>query len=215
MRALDLAVEAEPRIARVIDSVTRVSFPGAMAAVVTAAGARLESPQLVHAGGAWAASLQGLPRTLPVRPLRGQLLRLGRTPIRHVTYGAGGYLVPRGDTLLVGATSDDAGFVNEVTAQGQAALRVIASRAIPSLADAPVVHHWAGLRPVTPDALPILGPDPELPHLIYACGFSRNGILLAPWAAVRLASVLSGAPAPGELAHFAVARFDNIRNLTS
>jgi glycine oxidase len=129
--------------------------------------------------------------------VRGQLLRLAQTPIRHVTYGAGGYLVPRGDTMLVGATSEEAGFENETSLAGLSVLRGIASRAIPALANALVVDHWAGLRPMSLDTHPILGADPESPALVYACGYSRNGILFAPWAAAQLASVLIGDPAPG------------------
>jgi glycine oxidase len=129
--------------------------------------------------------------------VRGQLLRLAQSPVRHVTYGGGGYLVPRGDTVLVGATSEEAGFENETSLAGLAALRHIAARAVPSLGAAVVVDHWAGLRPMSLDGHPILGPDPDSPALVYACGFSRNGILFAPWAAARLADVLVGDDADG------------------
>jgi len=137
--------------------------------------------------------------------VRGQLLRLAQSPIRHVTYGAGGYLVPRADTVLIGATSEEAGFENETSLAGLAVLRGIAARAIPALANALVVDHWAGLRPMSLDTHPILGADPESPALVYACGYSRNGILFAPWAAAQLARVLVGDPAP-ELAQFRVDR---------
>jgi glycine oxidase len=113
-----------------------------------------------------------------------------------VTYGAGGYLVPRADTVLVGATSEEAGFENETSLAGLSVLRSIAARAIPALANALVVDHWAGLRPMSLDTHPILGVDPESPGLVYACGYSRNGILFAPWAAAQLAKVLLGEPAP-------------------
>ena len=73
------------------------------------------------ATGAWAGRLPGLPRRIPVRPVRGQLLRLAQSPVRHVTYGAGGYLVPRGDTVLIGATSEEAGFENETSLGGLSA----------------------------------------------------------------------------------------------
>jgi glycine oxidase len=140
-----------------------------------------------------------------VRPVRGQLLRLRSAPVRHVTYGAGGYLVPRGDTLLVGATSEEAGFESETSLAGLAALRSIASRVVPALSGSPVVDHWAGLRPMSLDTHPILGTDPQSPALVYACGYSRNGILFAPWAAFELASLLAGAEAPA-LAPFSVSR---------
>jgi glycine oxidase len=140
--------------------------------------------------------------------VRGQLIRLEGPPTHHITFGAGGYFVWRNGALLVGATSEEAGFESTTTPRGLKELRAIATRAIPGLAKANLVEHWAALRPVSPDGLPILGADPSLPALFYACGFSRNGILLAPWAADRLAQALAGEPAAGELAPFRVERFD-------
>jgi glycine oxidase len=139
--------------------------------------------------------------------VRGQLVRLEGLPIRHVTHSPEGYLIPRGGTLLVGATSEDAGYRSSTTPSGLAALRAIATRAVPVLSHAPVVEHWAGLRPITPDGLPILGADPTVPALFYACGFSRNGILLGPWAAEQLAPVLAGGAPPASLTAFRVDRF--------
>ncbi len=203
MEALDRAVDASPTIKRVSAEVLSVDSdqPGAL----TRTRGRFFARRLVLATGAWAAGISGLPRPIPVRPVRGQLLRLAQSPIRHVTYGGGGYLVPRGDTVLIGATSEEAGFENETSLAGLAALRNIAARAVPSLGAAVVVDHWAGLRPMSLDGHPILGPDPESPALVYACGFSRNGILFAPWAAARLADVLVGDEAP-ELDPFRVDR---------
>jgi glycine oxidase len=128
-------------------------------------------------------------------------------PIRHVTYGAGGYLVPRQSTVLVGATSEEAGFASVTTSRGLNDLRAIAARAIPVLAHATVVEHWAGLRPVSPDGLPIVGADPARPELFYACGFSRNGILFAPWAADHLATELADGTRMEALAPFRIERF--------
>jgi glycine oxidase len=134
-------------------------------------------------------------------------VRLEGLPIRHVTHTPDGYLIPRAGALIVGATSEDAGFESATTPRGLAALRSIAARAAPVLGHAPVMEHWAGLRPITPDGLPILGADPALPALFYACGFSRNGILFGPWAAEQLAPVLAGAAAPPSLTAFRVDRF--------
>jgi glycine oxidase len=172
---------------------------------LTSTRGRFFSTRVVLCSGAWAGGLAGLPRRIAVRPVRGELLRLAQSPIRHVTYGAGGYLVPRGDSLLVGATSEEAGFENETSLAGLATLRSIASRAIPALGNALVVDHWAGLRPMSRDTHPILGADPDSPALVYACGYSRNGILFAPWSAAQLAKVLVGDPAP-EIAPFRVDR---------
>jgi glycine oxidase len=73
-----------------------------------------------------------------------------------------------------------------------------------------VIDHWAGLRPVSPDGLPILGADPEQPRLLYACGFSRNGILFAPWAAHQLTALAASELPSGLLDSFSVARFVGI-----
>jgi len=203
MDALERAVAAESTITRIAADV--LSIDADQPSALTPTRGRFYSTRLVVCSGAWAGGLAGLPRRIAVRPVRGQLLRVAQSPIRHVTYGAGGYLVPRGDTLLVGATSEEAGFENETSLAGLATLRSIASRAIPALANALVVDHWAGLRPMSLDTHPILGADPESPALVYACGYSRNGILFAPWAAAQLAKVLVGEPAP-DIAPFAVDR---------
>ena len=190
MDALERAVESVPAIRRV--SAEILSIDSDQPSALTRTRGRFFGTRLVLATGAWAGGIPGLPRPVPVRPVRGQLLRLAQCPVHHVTYGGGGYLVPRGDTVLVGATSEEAGFENETTLPGLATLRHIAARAVPSLGSAVVVDHWAGLRPMSLDGHPILGPDPDSPALVYACGFSRNGILFAPWAAARLADLLVG-----------------------
>ena len=203
MNALERAIAGTPGVRRVAGDVLSVDADEPSA--LTRTRGRFFAPRLVLSSGAWAGGLAGLPRGLAVRPVRGQLLRLAQSPIRHVTYGVGGYLVPRGDTLLVGATSEEAGFESETSLAGLATLRSIAARAIPGLASALVVDHWAGLRPMSLDAHPILGADPDSPALVYACGYSRNGILFAPWAAAQLAKLLFGEPAP-ELEPFRVDR---------
>jgi glycine oxidase ThiO len=203
MDALERAIAGTATIRRFSADV--LSIDADQPSALTPTRGRFSATRLVLSTGAWAGSLSGLPRRIPVRPVRGQLLRLAQSPIRHVTYGAGGYLVPRADTVLVGATSEEAGFENETSLAGLAVLRSIASRAIPTLANALVVDHWAGLRPMSLDTHPILGADPESPALVYACGYSRNGILFAPWAAAQLAKVLVGDPVP-ELAPFRVDR---------
>lgn len=206
MRALDVAVARQARITRLTDEVASFDARGNLPAFRSRGGTRYASRRLLVASGAWAGALPGLPRSLPVRPMRGQLIRLEGRPIRHVTFGAGGYLVPRGTSLVVGSTSEETGFDSATTPRGLNALRSIATRAVPALAHATLLEHWAGLRPVSADGLPILGADPTMKELFYACGFSRNGILLAPWAAEQLAPLLAGGAAPDSLAAFRVDR---------
>ena len=161
MDALERAVDLVPGIKRVAAEI--LSVDSDQPSALTRTRGRFFARRLVLATGAWAAGIPGLPRRIPVRPVRGELLRLAQCPVHHVTYGGGGYLVPRGDTLLVGATSEEAGFENETSLAGLAALRHIAARVVPSLSAAVVADHWAGLRPMSLDGHPILGPDPDSP----------------------------------------------------
>lgn len=209
MAALDVAVARHPRVTRLTDEVASFDARGNLPAFRSRGGTRYASRRLLLAGGAWAGALPGVPRAVPVRPVRGQLARLEGLPVRHVVHMTDGYLVPRAGMLIVGATNEEAGFEAVATPRGLATLRASATRAVPVLGHAPVAEHWAGLRPITPDGLPIIGPDPGLPALCYACGYSRNGILFAPWAAERLASLLVGGPSAPALAAFGIERFDS------
>jgi glycine oxidase ThiO len=192
MTALDRAVASEPNIRRLYGDAHSMDFSDVRPIVQTTDGTGVEAATVLLASGAWATQIAGLPRRLPVAPVHGQLLRLDAAPVRHVVYGGGGYLIPRGDSVIVGATSEDVGFDVHTNADGHAALLGIAASIVPGVEKCPVLDHWSGLRPMTPDTLPILGPDPDCPALVYACGFSRNGILLAPWAAAQLAPILAG-----------------------
>jgi glycine/D-amino acid oxidase-like deaminating enzyme len=100
-----------------------------------------------------------------------------------------------------------AGFDAVTTAEGLRELGCAAAAIAPSLAGSPVIDAWAGLRPVTPDLLPVLGPDPDAPQVVYACGHSRNGILMAPLTAECIAAVLCGAEPPVDLTPFRPERF--------
>ena len=208
MLALEVTASREPRIQRVAAAVDSIAFAAEGATVSTTSIGRIACGHIVLAPGAWVAGMKGLPRSIPVRPVRGQLLLLAAGAVGHVTYGGGGYLVPRENGLVIGATSEETGFECQTTEAGRSALLAIARAVGPGLAAAPVLDHWAGLRPMSPDSLPILGADPHVPALVYACGFSRNGILLAPWASSHLATLISVGFASDVLKPFAVDRFD-------
>jgi glycine oxidase len=144
----------------------------------------LPCAQVVVAGGAWTASIAAeLGVEATVGPIRGQILALAPDPLpfRHTIYGPDGYLVPKPDgRLVVGATEDHAGFDARPTAAGVARLLAMATHLSPPLAHAPFAGVWAGLRPVTPDRLPLLGPLPQWDNVSLATGHYRNGVLLAP-----------------------------------
>ena len=191
----------------------RIVASGETLTVHTSGGA-VSGGRVVLAGGAWAPAIEGLPRSLSVAPLRGQMLAFEGRPLRHVVFGPRGYLVPRsatdaaaGDELLVGATSERTGFDLAVTEAAARTLHAAGSEILPPLARLTPVRQWAGLRPMTPDLLPVIGPDPELPSLIYACGHSRNGVLMAPLTADCVSAIVRGQSAPHDVRPFAIDRF--------
>jgi glycine oxidase len=183
----------------------------------TASGVQLESGEQITAGhvvlaaGAWSGDIAGVPHPLPVRPVRGQMLAVAHTRacgVRHVIFERKCYIIPRDDgRLLVGATVEDAGFSQGPTPRGITGLIAAAIAVVPCIADLPLVDTWAGFRPGTPDGLPVIGPDPDLPGLIHATGHFRNGILLAPITADCVSAVVTGAAPPLPLEPFSVARF--------
>jgi glycine oxidase len=166
---------------------------------------------VVVAAGSWAGRIGGLPRVLPVEPVRGQLVAVEALPprFRHCVDSPRVYTVPRADgRLIIGATVERAGFRKAVTPAGIRALLSSAVEVAPWVDDLPIVESWSGLRPGTPDDLPVLGADPELPNLFYATGHYRNGILLAPVTAELIGeAVLGSAPAAEALAPFGIGRF--------
>lgn len=215
LAAMKRRAESRRSITVVRASIRSVNVVVARPRVILDDGDVVEGGSLVIATGAWAGQLEGLPRPLPVRPVRGQLLMLEGAISRHVIYGGGGYIVPRRypnasdpfERTIVGATMEDAGFVSETTPEGLAELIAIVRRIFPSSASARLVSHWAGLRPITPDRLPVLGPDPDVPRLLYACGHGRNGILLAPITGEAIGALAVGAQSPHDLSPFSIERF--------
>lgn len=167
-----------------------------------------EAELLVLAAGAWSGQIPG-PPALPVRPVRGQMLLLQGIdwPWRGSVRGLHGYAVRRGMTaLLVGATVEEAGFFSHPTVAGVESLLAFTRRALPGLDKARLETVWAGLRPGTPDDLPLVGFLPGWPVLA-ATGHFRNGILLAPWTAREVARQAAGERASEEAAAFAPSRF--------
>jgi glycine oxidase len=173
-------------------------------------GQRLHAGTVVLAAGSWTGRIQDLPRPVPVVPVHGQLLALEAQPsvIRYVVDSPRCYLVPRADgRLLVGATAEHRGFHKVVTPRGMLHLLQGALEIAPCLAELPIVETWAGLRPGTPDDLPILGRDPDLANLIYATGHFRNGILLAPLTGELIGELILDGSGAETLEPFSVARF--------
>jgi len=177
--------------------------------VFTRDGNSFRARSLVLAAGAWSPRIGGLPRPVPVFPLKGQIIAFDAPDLIHrPVAGDHVYLVPRGREVVAGATSERAGFDITSSDDAEQTLQSAAAAICPLLRHARVTRRWAGLRPATDDLLPILGEDPESPSLIYACGHSRNGILLAPATAVAVrAFVEHAAPVHPAIGRFSITRF--------
>ncbi|GHB31352.1 glycine oxidase ThiO [Streptomyces viridiviolaceus] len=186
--------------------------------VVTADGAALEAEQVVLAAGSLSGRLAGVPDSVlpPVRPVKGQVLRLAmprshgpllsRT-VRAVVRGNPLYLVPReSGELVVGATSEELGWDTTVTAGGVYELLRDAHELVPGITELPLTETRAGLRPGSPDNAPLLGPT-ELPGLLLATGHYRNGVLLTPVTGDVMAHVLATGELPDEARPFTPRRF--------
>jgi glycine oxidase len=207
LHAVRVDAERDPRISLRDGRVTRLETGRTPIRVDLVSGDRVGAPAVVVAAGAWVSLIAGLPRPLPVVPVRGQLLALAGAPVRHVVMSPRGYLVPRRNRSLVGSTMEHVGFDARTTEDGAALLRGYAREISPELATHPIVEHWAGLRPVTPDLLPVVGGDPECKGLFYACGHSRNGVLLAPLTADLIADLISGGSPSVDISAYAPDRF--------
>jgi len=155
---------------------------------------RARAKRVVVAAGSWSGklSIDGVP-PLPVRPVRGQLVHVDSPSpaLQRVIWGSGCYIAPtHTGPLAVGATMEEAGFDQRATVAGVRDLLDSATELMPALWQATFVGVRVGLRPATPDELPIVGRSRRLPGLYYASGHFRNGILLAPLTALLVADLI-------------------------
>jgi glycine/D-amino acid oxidase-like deaminating enzyme len=201
------AIDLEQRLSYAEDAVVSIDARADGATVTTKSGASLNCSRLVIAAGAWTPEIQGLPRRLPVRPLKGQMLSLAASVLSRPVMAGHVYLVPRGGQTVVGATSEEAGFDITVHRETIEGLHRGAAALVPALLSASVALAWAGIRPATPDMLPIIDQDPEKASVVYAVGHSRNGILLAPLTAITVAQLVLGDALSFDLQLFSLGRF--------
>jgi glycine oxidase len=166
--------------------------------------------KVVNCAGAW--SGQFGPHRFPTRPVKGQMLCLlapRRELLRHVVRAPNLYLIPRSDgRIVVGSTVEEAGFDKRTNVDTIQRLHRSALAAVPELHQGKILESWAGLRPGTPDSLPILGPT-ETPGYFAATGHFRDGILLAPITAQIMAQLISGKNCSLDLSAFSPQRFSN------
>ena len=208
LEAMRMAASGHSRITIVPDRVSAVEFSHDARATLRG-GQTFAGQHLVLAAGAWSATIAGLPRPVPVEPVRGQMISYAGSPLTRAVYGPTGYVVPRSDgRTLVGATAERVGFDPAVTSEGIARLTRTAAEIIPDFRTVEPAHAWAGLRPISADLQPILGPDPDEPRLLYATGHSRNGILMTPLTGDCIGALLDGQATPASIREFSIARFD-------
>ena len=152
------------------------------------ADSRYTADDVIVAAGAWSGRIEGLPRPLSVEPVRGQMAALpwpeGVPPI----------ILFQNDSYVIGSTMEFTGFDTSVSEAGQQRIWANVRNVCPTAVAARPTRAWAGLRPVTPDGLPLIGPAPDLAHLWYATGHGRNGILLAAVTAQLLHQMIREEP---------------------
>ena len=175
------------------DHVLAVQVADGRAAGVLTNKTQFAAGMVVNCAGAWAGQIG--PHSFPTRPVKGQMLYV-RMPqkdmVRHVVRTPNVYLIPRSDgRMLIGTTVEEAGFDKQTVPETILKLRQAAVDLVPKLADARILEAWAGLRPGTPDGLPILGTTPT-PGYFVATGHFRDGILLAPVTARVMGQTMTG-----------------------
>jgi len=160
----------------------------------TTTGAVLEADAFVVTSGAWSFELlKDTAANLNIKPMRGQILlyQVPQDSLKHIVYQNGFYLVPRRDGhLLAGSTLEDVGFDPRTTEDVKQELKTKAETIMPSLKHAPILKHWSGLRPGTPDNLPTIAAHPTIQNLYLNTGHFRYGLTMAPASAQRVAALI-------------------------
>jgi glycine oxidase len=193
------------------DAITSVELTDRGVTGVSTAKTKFSASMVVNCAGAWSGQIG--PRPFPTRPVKGQMLCVAmptRNLVRYVIRTPDVYLVPRSDgRLLIGATLEDVGYDKHIDADTIQRLHRAALSLVPALTDARILEDWAGLRPGTPDALPILG-SANVPGYYVATGHFRDGILLTPVTARAMAQVLTGEKCSYDLRAFSPDRFPQL-----
>ncbi|GAA1993452.1 glycine oxidase ThiO [Catenulispora subtropica] len=219
LAALFAALEREPKVRIVRARVAELTVAGDRAAgAVLDDGTAIAAGQTVLAAGCWSGRIRGVPQEAvpPVRPVKGQILRLAvpevyRPFLTHTVRGVvrsnHAYLVPRAHgELVLGATTEEQDYDTAVTAGGVYELLRDARALIPGITELPLVETRAALRPGSPDNAPVIGPT-ALPGLLAATGHYRHGVLLTPATADAVAEILATGEIPDVVAPFSPLRF--------
>lgn len=170
--------------------------------------------RVVLAGGAWNAGLLGDQlEGLDVRPIRGQMLVLRGEPgaLRRIVLYRDRYLIPRADgRIVVGSTLEDVGFDKSTTDAAKEELLAAARELMPQLGGWPVERQWAGLRPGSPQGIPVIDEHPRIKGLYVNAGHYRNGVVMGLASARLCVDLISGAASVFERGDYRYpARIDN------
>jgi glycine oxidase len=175
-------------------AVERLTSQGNRIAAAHTANEVFKADQFVLASGAWSGiSLPGLAGVPNIRPIRGQMLlfRLEPGALESIVYRNGLYLIPRLDGhVLVGSTLEDAGFDKSTDAATRQRLHAEAAELLPALAGLQPVQHWAGLRPGSPDNIPVIDRHPDFDNVFVNAGHYRYGVTMAPASAELLVDLM-------------------------
>ena len=206
VKSLKAALQALPNVSvREHCQITGFVQQGGRIIGVSTAEGELAADEVVLSAGAWSGELlRYLGLELPVEPVKGQMIlfKCAEDFLPSMVLAKGRYAIPRRDGhILVGSTLEHAGYDKTPTDEALASLKASAVDLLPGLEGAPVVAHWAGLRPGSPEGVPFIGPVPGFEGLWLNCGHYRNGLVLAPASCQLLADLLNGAepiidPAP-------------------
>jgi glycine oxidase len=170
---------------------------------------QFKASNIIIASGVWSGELKGLDPVIPVQPRKGQILSLATPsqPFKRMIRWQHTYFVPRGSgEMIVGATEENAGFDSSNTPAGIGQLLSEAQQISSYVGTYPILEMWSGLRPATPDHLPIIGPS-SIPGVFYATGHYRNGILLAPVTASIIAELIEKGKSSTAIDSFLPSRF--------
>jgi glycine oxidase len=190
-------------------AVRRFLVEGRRATGVETSAGVIRADCVVNCAGSWAGFDGSLPFAVSTIPARGQLLQLATAEplVKRVVHSPRGYLVQRSDTeLIAGTTVEHVGFDTRVTEEGLRVIREGVAEFSSATRSLPVSAQWAGLRPDTPDHLPILGRSP-VEGLLLAAGHFRNGVVLAPLTGRIIADLALRGESPADLSVFSVTRF--------
>ncbi|KIA79343.1 hydrogen cyanide synthase [Chromobacterium piscinae] len=196
-------------------NVTGVTRQGSrVTGVRTAEAGDFSCNTLINAGGSWAAELSrwATGRTIPVKPVKGQIVLSEKMPklLRGCITTSDCYIAQKDNgEILIGSTTEDKGYDTAITYPEINGLVQGAIRCVPELANVNIKRCWAGLRPGTPDELPILGPEDGIQGYLNACGHFRTGILTSAITGVLLNGLVRGEPLPQDITPFLAGRFPN------